>query len=164
MKLDRAPWNARKIALKSAKHAVWIAFSLWTGFTFVGYFTPITELGGALLRLRTGPWETFWILFYGFATYGNAGWMREQVCIYMCPYARFQSAMFDRDTLVISYDVERGEPRGSRSAAQTIAPPGSGTASTARCACRCALPASTSATGSSTSASHARRAWTSVTR
>ena len=114
MKLDRAPWGARKIALKSAKHAVWIAFSLWTGFTFVGYFTPVTEMGGALVRLETGPWETFWILFYGFATYGNAGWLREQVCIYMCPYARFQSAMFDRDTLVISYDTERGEPRGSR--------------------------------------------------
>ena len=114
MKLDRAPWGARKLALKSAKHAVWLAFSLWTGFAFVGYFTPITELGGALLRLETGPWETFWILFYGFATYGNAGWLREQVCIYMCPYARFQSAMFDRDTLVISYDARRGEPRGSR--------------------------------------------------
>ena len=114
MKLDRAPWGGRKIALKSAKHAVWIAFSLWTGFTFVGYFTPITDLGGALLRLETGPWETFWILFYGLATYGNAGWLREQVCIYMCPYARFQSAMFDRDTLVISYDTGRGEPRGSR--------------------------------------------------
>ena len=85
MKLDRAPWSARKIALKSAKHGVWIAFSLWTGFTFVGYFTPVTELGGALLRLRTGPWETFRVLFYGFATYGNAGWLREQVCIYMCP-------------------------------------------------------------------------------
>ena len=114
MKLDRAPWGGRKIALKSAKHAVWIAFSLWTGFTFVGYFTPVTELGGAVLRLETGPWETFWILFYGLATYGNAGWLREQVCIYMCPYARFQSAMFDRDTLVISYDTGRGEPRGSR--------------------------------------------------
>ena len=114
MKLDRAPWTARKLALKSAKHAVWIAFSLWTGFTFVGYFTPIAELGGALLRLSLGPWETFWVLFYGFATYGNAGWMREQVCIYMCPYARFQGAMFDRDTLIISYDARRGEPRGSR--------------------------------------------------
>jgi cytochrome c oxidase accessory protein FixG len=55
------------------------------------------------------------VLFYGFATYGNAGWMREQVCKYMCPYARFQSAMFDRDTLIITYDAKRGEPRGGRS-------------------------------------------------
>ncbi len=114
MKLDKLPWTRRKLLIKSSKHAIWIVFSLWTGFTFVGYFTPITELGSRLVALNLGPWETVWILFYGFATYGNAGWMREQVCIYMCPYARFQSAMFDRDTLIISYDKTRGEPRGSR--------------------------------------------------
>ena len=114
MRLDKSPWAARKIAIKSTKHVVWIVFSLWTGFTFVGYFTPITDLGARVMTLELGPWETFWILFYAFATYGNAGWMREQVCIYMCPYARFQSAMFDKDTLVISYDEARGEPRGAR--------------------------------------------------
>ncbi len=114
MKLDRGAWNGRKLRLKLSKHALWIAFSLWTGFTFVGYFTPIRELWSSVWSFDLGPWETFWILFYGFATYGNAGWMREQVCIYMCPYARFQSAMFDRDTLIISYDEGRGEPRGSR--------------------------------------------------
>jgi cytochrome c oxidase accessory protein FixG len=114
IRLDREPWGARKFALKGAKHALWVALALWTGFTFVGYFTPIGELWGGVLALAAGPWETFWILFYGFATYGNAGWMREQVCIYMCPYARFQSAMFDRDTLIITYDRERGDPRGSR--------------------------------------------------
>ena len=89
-------------------------FSLFTGFTFVGYFTPIRELAVEIVNLATGPWETFWVLFYALATYGNAGWLREQVCIYMCPYARFQSAMFDRDTLIVSYDKARGEPRGSR--------------------------------------------------
>ena len=88
---------------------------LWTGFTFVGYFTPIRTLGAEVLSLGLGPWETFWVLFYGFATYGNAGFMREQVCKYMCPYARFQSAMLDKDTLIITYDAARGEPRGSRS-------------------------------------------------
>ncbi len=113
-KLDRAPLDRRKFALKAAKHTVWIVFSLWTGFTFVGFFTPIHDLGGRLLEFALGPWETFWIVFYAFATYGNAGWMREQVCTYMCPYARFQSAMFDRDTLIIAYDAKRGEPRGSR--------------------------------------------------
>ncbi|MEX1073889.1 MAG: cytochrome c oxidase accessory protein CcoG [Burkholderiales bacterium] len=112
MKLDAAPLSARKFALKAAKHGVWIAIALWTGFTFVGYFTPIRELWDAVWRATTGPWETFWVLFYGVATYGNAGWMREQVCKYMCPYARFQSAMFDQDTLIITYDPERGEPRG----------------------------------------------------
>ena len=113
-KLDKGPWTAKKIWRKSLKQALWIAFSLWTGFTFVGYFTPIRELGVEVLTWSLGGWETFWIFFYGFATYGNAGFMREQVCKYMCPYARFQSAMFDRDTLVISYDTGRGEPRGSR--------------------------------------------------
>ena len=115
MKLDKGEAGARKIGLKAAKHGIWIAIALWTGFTFVGYFTPIRELWGEVMTRTTGPWETFWILFYGFATYGNAGWMREQVCKYMCPYARFQSAMFDKDTMIITYDRERGEPRGSRS-------------------------------------------------
>jgi cytochrome c oxidase accessory protein FixG len=114
MKLDRSPMNAAKLRIKATKHALWLLLSAWTGFTFVGYFTPITELWGLMFSLQLGPWETFWIVFYGFATYGNAGWLREQVCIYMCPYARFQSAMFDRDTLIISYDEKRGEPRGSR--------------------------------------------------
>ena len=115
MRLSQLPWTHReKIARRAVKHGVWILFSLWTGFTFVGYFTPIRELAVAT-PYALGPWETFWILFYGFATYGNAGWLREQVCLYMCPYARFQSVMFDPNTLVISYDKARGEPRGSRS-------------------------------------------------
>ena len=114
MKLDKSPWKARKFAIKGAKHGIWIVLSLWTGFTFVGYFTPIVDLGSRVISFELGPWESFWILFYGFATYGNAGWLREQVCIYMCPYARFQSAMFDSDTLVISYDPARGDPRGAR--------------------------------------------------
>ncbi len=114
MKLDAGPWNREKILRKTAKQVLWITFSLWTGFTFVGYFTPIDVLGQELLSFELGPWETFWGLFYGFATYGNAGFLREQVCKYMCPYARFQSAMFDRDTLIIAYDEKRGEPRGRR--------------------------------------------------
>jgi cytochrome c oxidase accessory protein FixG len=113
-KLDALPMNGRKFRIKATKHFLWLAFAAWTGFTFVGYFTPIIELGQRLLTFNLGPWETFWVIFYGFATYGNAGFMREQVCKYMCPYARFQSAMFDRDTLIVSYLPERGEPRGSR--------------------------------------------------
>jgi len=114
MKLDRAPMSGAKFRIKLIKHLVWILFSLWTGFTFVAYFTPINELAAELLSFSLGPWEIFWILFYSFATYGNAGFMREQVCKYMCPYARFQSAMFDADTLIVAYHPERGEPRGSR--------------------------------------------------
>lgn len=115
-KLEKAPWNVEKIRKRGLKQLLWIIFSLWTGFTLVGYFTPIRELGLEVIETLSGtytlgPWETFWILFYGLATYGNSGYLREQVCLYMCPYARFQSAMFDKDTLVISYDTERGEPR-----------------------------------------------------
>jgi len=115
MKLDQQPHSVERIFKKTFKHFAWGTLALWTGFTFVGYFTPIRDLTMEFFRTTLGPWETFWILFYGFATYGNAGWMREQVCKYMCPYARFQSVMFDRDTLVITYDAKRGEPRGSRS-------------------------------------------------
>lgn len=114
MRLDQSAVSIKKLALKTVKHGVWIALALWTGFTFVGYFTPIRELVAEVAAFSVGPWEGFWVLFYGFATYGNAGWMREQVCKYMCPYARFQSAMFDKDTLVITYDAERGEPRGGK--------------------------------------------------
>jgi len=114
IKRDKADLTPAKFRVKALKHFIWITFSLYTGFTFVGYFTPIRELAMSLSDWSLGPWETFWIFFYGFATYGNAGWMREQVCIYMCPYARFQSAMFDKDTLIIAYDENRGEPRGPR--------------------------------------------------
>jgi cytochrome c oxidase accessory protein FixG len=115
MKLDAAPMSARKLGRKGAKHFLWLSLAVWTGFTFVGYFTPIRSLWGEAFTLSFGPWEWFWVNFYGLATYGNAGFLREQVCKYMCPYARFQSAMFDKDTLIVSYDAARGEPRGSRS-------------------------------------------------
>ena len=115
MRLDAAALSPNKLLRKGAKQAAWIAVGLWTGFTFVGYFTPIRELASHVVHWSLGPWEMFWISFYGFATYGNAGFMREQVCKYMCPYARFQSAMFDKDTLIVTYDAERGEPRGARS-------------------------------------------------
>ena len=115
MQLDQARWGARKVALKAFKHAAWLAIALWTGFTFVGYFTPIRTLIDEVAAGSLSPWQTFWILFYAGATYGNAGYLREQVCKYMCPYARFQSVMFDSDTLTVTYDPIRGEPRGPRS-------------------------------------------------
>jgi cytochrome c oxidase accessory protein FixG len=114
MKLDAGPWDFNRLWRAAAKQAVWVALALWTGITFVGYFTPIRELVPHFAAFALGPWETFWVFFYGFATWGNAGYMREQVCKYMCPYARFQSAMFDKDTLIISYDAARGDPRGTR--------------------------------------------------
>jgi cytochrome c oxidase accessory protein FixG len=114
IKLDKIKYTGEWWARKAAKRTLWFLFAGWTGFTFVGYFTPINELGARLFAFELGGWETFWIVFYGFATYGNAAQLREQVCKYMCPYARFQSAMFDNDTLIVSYDEARGEPRGGR--------------------------------------------------
>ncbi len=115
IKLDNSKLCVSKVFKKWLKHFVWISFSMWTGFTFLGYFSPIRGLIDGIVHFNLGPWETFWICFYGFATYGNAGFLREQVCKYMCPYARFQSAMFDKDTLIVTYDEERGEPRSGRS-------------------------------------------------
>jgi cytochrome c oxidase accessory protein FixG len=115
MRLDGTPMSLEKLVKKWFKHLLWGMLAMWTGFTFVGYFTPVRELGLEFLQTRMDSWEVFWVFFYALATYGNAGFLREQVCKYMCPYARFQSAMFDRDTLIVSYDVTRGEPRGSRS-------------------------------------------------
>ena len=115
IRLDEQPWDLRKFRIKLAKHFVWVVLALWTGFTFIGYFAPIRDLGADLLAFSLGPWQWFWMLFYSFATWGNAGFMREAVCKYMCPYARFQSVMVDNDTFVVTYDNVRGEPRGGRS-------------------------------------------------
>jgi len=112
IKRDRGPWTADKIVRKTVKQTLWVALALWTGLTFVGFFSPIRTLVLQPFSGELAGWALFWTLFYGFATYGNAGFLREQVCKYMCPYARFQSAMFDRGSLVITYDSVRGEPRG----------------------------------------------------
>ena len=114
MRLDQSPLTRRKFIIKATKHSIWLVFSAYTGYAFVSYFTPAPELAHRLLAFNLGPWETFWVIFYGALVYGNAGWMREQFCIYMCPYARFQSAMFDDNTFTIFYDEKRGEARGSR--------------------------------------------------
>ena len=115
IRLDESPLSLRKVRIKVTKHLLWLAVAVWTGFSFIGYFAPVRGLMADLMAFVLGPWQWFWLLFYSFATWGNAGFLREQVCKYMCPYARFQSVMVDRDTLVVTYDNERGEPRGSRS-------------------------------------------------
>ncbi|WP_394701344.1 cytochrome c oxidase accessory protein CcoG [uncultured Propionivibrio sp.] len=114
MKLDRQPMSPHKLGLKVAKHAAWLVVAAWTGFTFVGYFTPIRELASAVSSFSVSGWEVFWLFFYSGFLYFMAGFMREQMCKYLCPYARFQGVMFDPDTLIITYDAERGEPRGPR--------------------------------------------------
>ncbi|MBK5476936.1 cytochrome c oxidase accessory protein CcoG [Pseudomonas sp. TH21] len=114
IKLQAAPWSVNKLARRAAKHTLWLGISVLTGLTFVGYFTPIRPLATELLTWQMGGVSLFWVLFFTAATYLNAGWLREAVCMHMCPYARFQSVMFDKDTLTISYDAARGESRGPR--------------------------------------------------
>ncbi|WP_300731645.1 cytochrome c oxidase accessory protein CcoG [Pseudomonas sp.] len=114
IKLQAAPWGANKLLRRTAKHTLWLAISVMTALTFVGYFTPIRSLASELLTLEIAGVSLFWMLFFTGATYLSAGWLREAVCMHMCPYARFQSVMFDKDTLAISYDVARGENRGPR--------------------------------------------------
>ena len=126
MRLDAASWGLNKLARKGGKQLTWWAFALLTGFTFVGYFVPIHTLAAEAAALSFTPWEWFWVLFYSGATYGNAGFLREQMCKYICPYARFQSALIDKDSLIITYDVARGEPRGSRSRGTSAAELGQG--------------------------------------
>lgn len=115
IKLDQRQLDFDKFWRKALKHFSWIAVALLTSLTFVGYFTPIGALFIDFFTLQTGFWVAFWVLFFTFCTYGNAGWMREIMCIHMCPYARFQSAMFDKDTFTVAYDERRGEGRGPRS-------------------------------------------------
>jgi len=114
MRLDSAPWGVSKMARKVSKQFVWMGIALITGLTFVGYFSSIRGMLSELLNSTFSSWEWFWVLFYGLATYGNAGYMREQICKHMCPYARIQSALIDMDSMVIAYDEQRGESRGSR--------------------------------------------------
>ena len=113
-KLDAAPWSGEKLARKGAKHLAWILLSLGTGLTFVAYFQDVFQLVPDFFTLQASGWVIFWVLFFAACTYGNAGWMRAIMCIHMCPYARFQSAMFDKDTYIVGYDSKRGETRGAR--------------------------------------------------
>ena len=114
IKLDKSPWGAEKIIKRGSKHTLWLLFAFITALTLGGYFQPIYLLIDKILHWQQSGWDTFWIVFFTLATYVNAGWMREQICLYMCPYARFQSVMYDQKTLIIAYDVDRGEPRGAR--------------------------------------------------
>ncbi|AWL13386.1 Nitrogen fixation protein FixG [Saliniradius amylolyticus] len=114
IKLDQRPMDADKFWRKTAKHLIWIVIALLTALLFVGYFTPIRELFIDLFTFEAGFWAGFSVIFFAFCTYGNAGWMREIMCTHICPYARFQSVMFDKDTLTVTYDPHRGEQRGPR--------------------------------------------------
>ncbi len=114
IKLDEAALSPNKINKRVQKHALWLLISAATALTFVGYFTPIRALIHDISTVNADVISLFWVAFFTAATYINAGWLRERVCMHACPYARFQSAMFDSHTRVIAYDAQRGDPRGSR--------------------------------------------------
>ena len=115
LKLNQSPLSIDKVRKKLLKHSAWLAFSLFTGLAFMAYFVPIYQLYTSFFTLQASSTVYFWVLFFTFCTYGNAGWMRSIMCTHMCPYARFQSAMFDTDTLIVGYDFNRGERRAPRS-------------------------------------------------
>lgn len=115
MKLDQEPMSASKAWKKGLTHLCWLGFSTLTAIAFVGYFTPVWPLIKDIATFNAGFWATISVIFFAFCTYGNAGWMREIMCTHICPYARFQSAMFDKDTFTVAYDEKRGEGRGPRS-------------------------------------------------
>ncbi|MCW5662875.1 MAG: cytochrome c oxidase accessory protein CcoG [Piscinibacter sp.] len=124
LRLDEAPWRTQKLLRRGGKHFAWSALALLTGFMFVGWFTPVRALAQALPTLNVGPWEGFWIVCYGVATYVHAGLLREKVCQHACPYGRFQGSMLDPASRVIAYDEGRGEPRAAR--ARGVDPRGRG--------------------------------------
>jgi len=117
-KLDQQPLTLDRAWRKGLKHLGWWAVSLLTALTFVAYFVPARALVSDFFTASAGFWPTFWVLFFAVCTYANAGWMRSIMCTHICPYARFQSVMFDKDTYIVGYSVERGEPRGPRSRKQ----------------------------------------------
>ncbi|MFV0575852.1 MAG: cytochrome c oxidase accessory protein CcoG [Vibrio sp.] len=114
-KQDNSKYTQDLIIRKTIKHIAWWVVSIITGLVFVGYFIPIRELFVDFVTFDINFWPAFWVWFFAVCTYGNAGWMRSIMCLHMCPYARFQSAMFDKDTYIVGYDVKRGEQRGPRS-------------------------------------------------
>lgn len=126
IKLATAPWSLNKLARRTLKHSLWLAIGVVTGLTFVGYFTPIRPLAAELFTLQLGGVALFWVLFFTAATYINAGLLREAVCLHMCPYARFQAVMFDKDTLAVAYDPRRGEARGPRKKGSDVGAQGLG--------------------------------------
>jgi cytochrome c oxidase accessory protein FixG len=114
IKLQNAPLGVSKILKRTSKHLLWILMSLATGIAFVGYFVPVRELVQNIAQFEWLSTSAIWVGIVASLTYLNAGWVREKVCLHMCPYARFQSVMFDNHTKVIAYDAARGDARGSR--------------------------------------------------
>lgn len=116
MRLDRERLSVRKFWKKALKHGAWALLAWWTGLTLVSYFAPIKLVLHELATGALGPWSWFGMLAYGLLAYANAGWLRERTCRSICPYSHLQRSLSGPATLVVSYDSERGEPRGLRNA------------------------------------------------
>ena len=113
-KNDSLPLTRTLFIRKSIKHFFWLMIAFFSGISFVGYFVPINELFIDFFTFSCSFWVTFWVLFFTLCTYLNAGWMRSIMCLHICPYARFQSVMFDKDTFIVAYNEKRGEKRAPR--------------------------------------------------
>jgi cytochrome c oxidase accessory protein FixG len=119
MKLDKEPWSFRKLRLKATTHAAWLVIAALTGGAWVMYFTDAPTLVRDLLHFQATFTQVGFIGLFTATTYLLAGWAREQVCIYMCPWPRFQGAMLDEHSLIVTYESWRGEPRGKMKAKET---------------------------------------------
>ncbi|MGB0682697.1 MAG: cytochrome c oxidase accessory protein CcoG [Magnetovibrionaceae bacterium] len=112
LKLDAAPMSLSKVYKRVLKHSIWMLIALVTGGAWIFYFVDAPTAFMELVTFQASEAVIGFIALFTFTTYLLAGWAREQVCIYMCPWPRFQGAMFDEDTLVVTYEEWRGEPRG----------------------------------------------------
>ncbi len=119
-KLEKAPWDAKKIRNKVIKHSAWLAIGFITGFSFTAWFTDTYQLWIDVLTLNAGAFVYIMLLTFTVGTYILAGFMREQTCFWLCPYARIQGVMYDTQTILPTYDVARGEPRGKLSAGKVV--------------------------------------------
>ncbi len=111
-KLDQSPWTPHKLRLRATKYFFWLLISVFTGISFVAWFTDARQLWWDLLTLQAGTTAMVVIGLFTGGTFLLAGFMREQVCFWLCPYARIQGVMYDSETILPTYDAQRGEPRG----------------------------------------------------
>ncbi|HYD67215.1 cytochrome c oxidase accessory protein CcoG [Azospirillum sp.] len=119
IRMERAPWTAKKIGRKAGKHAFWLLVSAVSAFGFCAYFTDAPQLATDIATLNVSSDALTFLGLFMFSTYGMAGWAREQMCYYMCPWPRIQTAMLDEHSLVVTYQAERGDSRGPKRKSET---------------------------------------------
>jgi cytochrome c oxidase accessory protein FixG len=118
VRLFRQPWDREKVIKVGGTHALWLLASFWTGLTFAAYFTYAPQLVMDFFTGQAAAAAYITIGILTLSTYAAAGLMREQICTYVCPYGRFQSVMYEAETLAVHYDVKRGEAAHGRATAR----------------------------------------------